>query len=148
MGLEYIFEEKHVFFENCFQGHFVTECELCGLFWILLKIMHLLISVAEPEPPILGWSRSQFFYWSEPAASFWQAKKESLVVVTKHDLKAIYNNKCDPKKQCCGAATFLGFSGSRWPRSRSRLRLRPMYLGRLWFHTLKFFILTFQKVNY
>ena len=63
------------------------------------------------EPPLLGWSRSQFFCWLEPsaraaffivasalAASFWQAKKESLVVVTKHDLRAIYIVKCDPKK--------------------------------------------------
>ena len=32
----------------------------------------------ELEPPFL-------------AASFWQAKKESLDVVTKHDLRAIYN---------------------------------------------------------
>ena len=28
------------------------------------------------------------------------AKKESLVVVTKHDLRAIYTGKCDPKKTC------------------------------------------------
>ena len=32
-----------------------------------------------------------------PAASFWQAKKESLVV-TKHDLRAIYNGKCNSNK--------------------------------------------------
>ena len=54
-------------------------------------------------------SRSRFFCWPEPragdraaffkaaaAASFWQAKKESLVVVTKHDLRAIYKSKYDP----------------------------------------------------
>ena len=31
-------------------------------------------------------------------AFFLQAKKESLVVVTKHDIRAIYNGKYDPKK--------------------------------------------------
>ena len=31
--------------------------------------------------------------------------------------------------QCCGAATFLGDFGSGWPRSRSRLRLRPNWVG-------------------
>ena len=53
------------------------------------------------------------------------------------------------RNQCCGAATFLGGSGSRWPRSRSRLRLRPTWVGsgsrqkrRLRLHTLKFFILS------
>ena len=49
------------------------------------------LSVAEPEPPLLGWSRSRFFWLSgaesrsrkaAPDASFWQAKKESLVLVT------------------------------------------------------------------
>ena len=62
------------------------------------------------EPPFLpgagaDWSRhleggagAHFFCWTEPragaaffkavpAASFWQAKKESLVAVTKHDLQ-------------------------------------------------------------
>ena len=39
------------------------------------------------------------FFKAAPSASFWQAKKESLLV-TKHDLKAIYNSKCDPKKTC------------------------------------------------
>ena len=37
-------------------------------------------------PPLLGRSRSRFFCWPElkapPAASFWQAKKESFVLVT------------------------------------------------------------------
>ena len=57
------------------------------------------ISVAEPEPPLLGWSLSRFFKAaSAPVISFWQAKKESLVVVRNLDLKAIYNGKCDPKK--------------------------------------------------
>ena len=72
-------------------------------------------SVAEPEqkrrlePPLLGWSPSGFLvgrsrepkpplFTAAPAASFWQAKKESHVVVTKHDLRAIYNGKCDLKK--------------------------------------------------
>ena len=32
-------------------------------------------------------------------------------------------------KQCCGAATFLGGSSSRSPRSRSQLRLRPTWVG-------------------
>ena len=56
--------------------------------------------------------------------------------------------------QCCGAATFLGRSGSGsgWPRSRSRLRLLPTWVGsgsrRLRLHALKIFILSFQKVNY
>ena len=31
--------------------------------------------------------------------------------------------------QCCGAATFLDGSGSRSPRFRSRLRLRPSWIG-------------------
>ena len=31
--------------------------------------------------------------------------------------------------QCCGAATFLGGSGSGWSRSQSRLRLRPTWVG-------------------
>ena len=68
------------------------------------------LSVAEPEPPLLGWSRSRFFIWPEPrfgaaffkaapAATFWQAKKESLVLLlTKQDLKALYYDKCDPKR--------------------------------------------------
>ena len=74
-------------------------------------------SVAEPEAPLLGCSRSRFFCWPEPraeaaffkaalAASFWQAKKKSLVDVTKHDLKTIYNGKCDPKKTCIDNSLF------------------------------------------
>ena len=35
-----------------------------------------------------------------PDASFWQAEKERLLVVTEHDLRAIYNGKCDSKKTC------------------------------------------------
>ena len=53
------------------------------------------------EPPLLGWSRSR-----EPEPPFWQAKKESLVVVTKHDFKAIYNGKYDPKKTCITNSLF------------------------------------------
>ena len=84
-------------------------------------------SVAEPEspgaawsrlePPLLGWNRSRFFCWPEPragavffkaapAASFWQAKKERLFVVTKHDLRAMYNGKCDHKKTCINNSLF------------------------------------------
>ena len=68
-----------------------------------MKNAILFRSVAEPEPPLEEWSRSRFFCWLGPRAgaaffeaapalteSFWQAKKESLVVVTKRDLKAIY----------------------------------------------------------
>ena len=69
------------------------------------------------EPPLLGWSRRRLFCWPEPragaaffkaapAASFWRAKKESLVVVTKHNLRAIYNGKCDPKKTCINNSLF------------------------------------------
>ena len=38
------------------------------------------------------------FFKAAPAVSFWQAKKESLVVVAKHDLRVIYSDKCDPKR--------------------------------------------------
>ena len=54
--------------------------------------------------------------------------------------------KCQPFFQCCGAATFLS---GRSPRSLSRLRLRPHWVGsgsrqkrRLRLHTLKFFVLS------
>ena len=54
-----------------------------------------LISVAEPEPTGAATFRVEpravaAFFNAAPAAYFWQAKKESLVVVT------IYNGKCDP----------------------------------------------------
>ena len=54
----------------------------------------------EPDPIFLLAAAGAAFFKAPPAlaASFWQAKKESLVVVTKHDLRAIYNGKCDPKK--------------------------------------------------
>ena len=39
-----------------------------------------------------------FFKAAPTPAFFWQAKKENLVVVTKHDIRAIYNCKYDPKK--------------------------------------------------
>ena len=79
------------------------------------------------EPPLLGWSlagadflvsepffllagaerRSRFFKAAPAqAASFCQAEKESLVVVTKQDLRAIYNGKCDPKKTCIDNSLF------------------------------------------
>ena len=68
---------------------------------------YICTSVAEPEPlepPLLGRlrSRSRFFCWSEPgagaalfkaapapAASFRQAKKESLVLVSNMTLRAV-----------------------------------------------------------
>ena len=62
----------------------------------------------EPEPTFF-WLESRAgaaFFKAAPAASFWQAKKESLVVVTKHDLRAIYNGKCDPKKTCINNSLF------------------------------------------
>ena len=62
------------------------------------------------ELPLLVWSWqwSQFFCWPEPragaaffqvapAATFLPSKKESLVVVTKRDIRAIFYGKCDPK---------------------------------------------------
>ena len=56
-----------------------------------------LISVAEPEPTGAATFRVEpepravaAFFNAAPAAYFWQAKKESLNVVT------IYNGKCDP----------------------------------------------------
>ena len=50
----------------------------------------------EPEP---SFSLAEAgFLKAAPAASFWQAKKESRVVVTKHDFRAIYNCKCDLKR--------------------------------------------------
>ena len=58
----------------------------------------------EPEPIFL--LAGAAFFKAAPAASFWQAKKESLVVVTKHDLRAIYNGKCDPKKTCINNSLF------------------------------------------
>ena len=42
-----------------------------------------------------------------PAASYWQAKKENLVVVTKHDLKAMYNGKCGPKTTCITSSLLM-----------------------------------------
>ena len=49
----------------------------------------------------LGGAGAEFYFGRsrdpEPPLSFWQAKKEPFVV-TIHDLRAIYNCKCDPKK--------------------------------------------------
>ena len=50
------------------------------------------------EPPLFGWSRSQFFCWPELRASFWQVKKGKPCSCDKHDLKAIYKGRYDPKK--------------------------------------------------
>ena len=66
-----------------------------------------IISIAEPEPRAEAATfrvepeprAEAAFFNAAPAASFWHAKKESLVVVTKDDL-AIYNGKCDPKNTC------------------------------------------------
>ena len=43
------------------------------------------------------------FFKAAPAAL---AKKESLVVVTKHELREIYNGICDPKKTCINNSLF------------------------------------------
>ena len=55
-------------------------------------------SVAEPEPPLIGWNRNRIFWlirrW-EPAASLKQEKKESLL--SKHYLGAKYG-KYDTKQ--------------------------------------------------
>ena len=77
---------------------------------------YLLISVVEPELPGAATLRVELerifllagatFFKAAPAASFWQAKKESLVVVTKHDLRSIYNGKCDLKKPCINNSLF------------------------------------------
>ena len=69
------------------------------------------------QPPLLGWSRSRFFVSRsrEPEPPFlrrlWlhlfgKQKSKSLVVVTKHDFRAIYNGKCDPKKTCINNSLF------------------------------------------
>ena len=80
--------------------------------------------VAEPEPPLVGWSRSRFFCWPEPRAGATfskqankQAKKERLVVVTKQMFRAIYNGKCDPKKTCINNSLLKNVS-VWWSRSR------------------------------
>ena len=52
-------------------------------------------SVAEPEPIFLMAGAES---WSGSGCIFWQAEKESLVLVSKHDLRAIYTSKCDPKR--------------------------------------------------
>ena len=50
-------------------------------------------SVVEPEPIFLMAGAE-----SRSGCIFWQAEKESLVLVSKHDLRAIYTSKCDPKR--------------------------------------------------
>ena len=82
----------------------------------------VLFSVAEPGAIFL-WAGVAFFK-AAPAASFWQATKESLVVVTKHDLRAIYMGKCDPKKTCINNSPFRSLkwkmlvygAGAEWSR--------------------------------
>ena len=61
---------------NCRNGIAIAQIQCCGAgaAWI----RHFRV---EPEP---------IFFKAAPAASFWQAEKESLVFVTKHDLKAVY----------------------------------------------------------
>ena len=52
-------------------------------------------SVVEPEPIFLmAGAESR----SGSGCIFWKAEKESLVLVSKHDLRAIYTGKCDPKR--------------------------------------------------
>ena len=58
----------------------------------------------EPEPIFL--LAGAAFFKAASAASFWQAIKGKPCVVTKHDLKAIYNGKSDPKKTCITNALF------------------------------------------
>ena len=75
-----------------------------------VRYVPVLRSWSRLELPLLVWSWqwSQFFCWPEPragaaffqvapAASFLPSKKESLVVVTKRDIRAIFYGKCDPK---------------------------------------------------
>ena len=61
-------------------------------------------SRVEPEPIFL--LAGAAFFKAAPAASFWQAKKESLVVVTKDDLRSIYKGNCDLKKTCINNSLF------------------------------------------
>ena len=51
------------------------------------------------DTPLLRWSWNRFFCWPEPRATFFfiESKKGKPCVVTKHDLQAVYNCKCDPK---------------------------------------------------
>ena len=90
---------------------YIVRVNLAIGFMLQSAFFQVLRSRSGLELPLLWQIRSRFFCWPEPkagdpflkvvpapAASFWQAKKESLVVVTKHDLRAIYNGKCNPKK--------------------------------------------------
>ena len=65
----------------------------------------------------LRWSRSQFFLWPDPkagaaffkaapAASFWQAKEESLVLVTHMTQEQFIKRKYDPEKTCTNNSLF------------------------------------------
>ena len=57
-------------------------------------------SVELAVEPIFCWLEpraSAAFFQVAPAASFLPSKKESLVVVTKRDIRAIFYGKCDPK---------------------------------------------------
>ena len=90
--------------------HCINQVVLCKMFITSFNILKTIFcitgsisSVAEPlEPPLLGRlrSRSRFFCWSEPgagaalfkaapAASFRQAKKKSLVLVSNMTLRAV-----------------------------------------------------------
>ena len=42
------------------------------------------------------WLAGAAFFKAAPVASLWQAKNKILAVVTEHNLRAIYNGKCDP----------------------------------------------------
>ena len=94
-------------------------------------------SVAEPEPRGAATFRVELepIAGAAPAASFWQAKKVSLVdfvIVKKHVSRAIYTGKCNPTKTCInnsflGAQNEIFFLWSRleptqYGRSQNRLR--------------------------
>ena len=75
-------------------------------------------SVAEPEPPGAATFRVEpepiFFMagpksrsrLSAPAASFWQAKEESLVLVTHMTQEQFIKRKYDPEKTCTNNSLF------------------------------------------
>ena len=78
------------------------------------------------------------FFKAAPAASFWQAKKESLVVVTKQEFRAFYNGKCYTKKTCINNSLFKSYQwkmlvygdGNAWsPLFFASSRSRPNLVG-------------------
>ena len=74
-----------------------------------VKINTIFLSVAESEPPGAATLRMEpepHFLRRLRLHLFDKQKKESLVVVTKNDLRAIYNGKCDPKKTSINTSLF------------------------------------------